>query len=365
MLPYAEDLERAAVEVLDEAVAGFISGGAGQGRTVEANRAAFDRYRLRPRVLADVGEVSLTTSMLEEPLDAPIMIAPMGTHEVLHPEGELASANAARALGLGVIASTASSRTLEEIAEHGPRARWFQLYVFRERAVVADLAERAAAAGYNALCITVDTPVLGDRRIDRRTRFTPDPSIRWRNLDRSAASALPQVDDGTAVARFIGEQLDPSLTWDHLRWLQERSPLPIVLKGVLHPEDAARAVDAGIAGLVVSNHGGRQLDRCVATLDALPDVVDAVGGEVPVVLDGGVRDAPDIAIALALGATAVTVGRPVLWALAAGGPALVHAYLAELVRDLRRTLQVLGCPGLRDLDRGVLVASRSGGDGHC
>jgi 4-hydroxymandelate oxidase len=353
--PWADDLERAAADLVGPDVFGFIAGGAGSERTVAGNRAAFDRYQLLPRVLVDVGTVSLASELLGVPLAAPLLLAPMGTHELVHPDAEVASTTVARELGLGVIVSTAASRTLEELAEVEPRPRWFQLYMFRDRGVVADLVDRATAAGYDALCVTVDTPVLGDRRTDRRTRFTPDPSIRWSNLGAYAASALPSVTDGTAVARFIADQLDPGLTWDDLSWLQQRSNLPITLKGVLDPRDAARAVEVGVDAVVVSNHGGRQLDRCIASLDALPSVVEAVDDRVPVVLDGGVRDAPDVAIALALGAAAVTIGRPVLWALACGGEDLVRSYLQDLVVDLERTLRILGRRGLRELGRDAVV----------
>lgn len=352
--PWADELQVAAEQRLGPAIAGFLDGGAGGERTLVANREAFDRYRLRPRVLVDVAEVQLRTELLGVPLDVPLLVAPMGTHQLVHPDAELATTAAARSAGLGVIASTAASRTLEQIAEVGPRPRWFQLYMFRDRGVVGDLLERAAAAGYDAVCLTVDTPVLGDRRRDRRTRFSPDPSIRWSNLDAYARSALPTVTDGSAVARFIAEQLDPGLTWEDLAWIRERSPLPLVLKGVLDPRDARLAVEHGAMGLVVSNHGGRQLDRCIASLDALPDILEEVGGEVPVVLDGGIREAPEVAIALALGASAVTIGRPVLWALAAGGPQLLGDYLSALVADLTRTLQVLGCRSVAELGREVL-----------
>jgi len=355
LLPWADDLERRASEVLAEDLVGFIGGGAGEGRTVAANRLAFDRYRLLPRVLTGGGTVSTAVELLGVPMVAPILVAPMGTHALVHPEGELASTRAAKELGIGVIASSAASRTLEETAELDARPRWFQLYMFRDRGVVADLLARAEAAGYDAVCLTVDTPVLGDRRSDRRTRFTPDPHVRWSNLDRYARGDLPSVSDGSAVARYIAEQMDPSLSWSDLEWLREQTDLPVVLKGVLDPRDAAKAVDHGAAGIVVSNHGGRQLDRVTGTLDVLPDVVDAVAGRVPVVLDGGVREASEIIIALALGADAVTIGRPVLWALAAGGPEMVHRYLEELLVDLRRSLQILGRDQIRDLDRSAIV----------
>lgn len=355
LLPLADDLEHRAAEVLGEALVGFIGGGAGEGRTVTANRLAFDQYRLLPRVLSGGRTLSTVVELLGVPMAAPILIAPMGTHALVHPEGELASTRAAKELGIGVIASSAASRTLEETAELDPRPRWFQLYMFRDREVVKDLLSRAESAGYDAVCLTVDTPVLGDRRSDRRTRFTPDPHVRWSNLDRYARADLPSADDGSAVAQYIAEQMDPSLSWDDLEWLREHTELPVVLKGVLDPRDAETAIDHGAAGIVVSNHGGRQLDRVPGTLDVLPGVVDVVAGRVPVVLDGGVRDASEILIALALGADAVTVGRPVLWALAAGGPTMVYRYLEELLVDLRRSLQILGRAQIRDLDRSAVL----------
>lgn len=351
---WADDLEERAREVLGPALFGFISGGAGEGRTVAANRAAFDRHQLRPRVLADVTEVDTSTELLGVRIAAPILIAPMGTHALVHPEAEMVSTRVASQLGLGVIASTAASRTLEETASIDAAPRWFQLYVFRDRTVVLDLLRRAESAGYSAICVTVDTPVLGDRRTDLRTRFAPDPSVRWSNLDRYARGALPDAADGTAVARYIAAQLDPGLTWDDVAWLRDNTTLPIALKGVLDPEDAARAVEHGVQAIVVSNHGGRQLDRVVASLDALPGIVDAAAGRVPVVLDGGIRDAVDAVIALCLGATAVTMGRPLLWALAAGGPEMVERFVTEFVDDLARTLRLLGKRSLGELDTSVL-----------
>lgn len=354
---WADDLEVLAREALGPALFGFIAGGAGEGRTVAANRAAFDRHRLQPRVLQDVRDVDLSTTILGRGMQAPIFVAPMGTHALVHPEGEMASTRAAKELGLGVIASSAASFTLEETAEIDVPSRWFQLYMFRDRGIVVDLMERAEAAGHSAICLTVDTPVLGDRRTDRRTRFTPDAGIRWSNLERYAAGALPDAADGTAVARYISEQLDPGLCWRDIDWLTQKTELPVVLKGILDPADALRAVSCGVQALVVSNHGGRQLDRVIASLDALPGIVDAVDGRVPVVHDGGIRDASDAVIALCLGAAAVTIGRPILWALAAGGPESVGGFLEEFVDDLRRSLQLLGRTSLSQLDRSLLRAA--------
>jgi 4-hydroxymandelate oxidase len=359
VLPFSDDLEAAARGLLPSAVFAFIAGGAGHERTVLRNRAAFDDYRLLPRTLVDVTRVDTSVELFTRRHAAPLLVAPMGTHRLVHPDGEHATTRGASAAGVDLIASTASSLPMEVTAPLGTHPGWFQLYVYKDRSITGDLVDRAAAAGFDALCVTVDTPVLGDRRRDRRERFTAREDIVWANLLPYAAGALPDVQDGSVVSSYIAQQLDASLTIADLTWLVERSSLPVVVKGVLDPADADRCVSAGAGAVMVSNHGGRQLDRSVSSLEALPAVVEALGPDVPVILDGGIRDASDVVIALALGARAVTVGRPVLWALACGGADGVERFLAELRQDLERSMQVLGRRGVGELDHSVLRHARS------
>ncbi len=329
------DLEGRARELLDPAVYDFFAGGADDESTLEANREAWGKLSLRPRVLRPVAAVSTATTLLGLELAHPIGVAPMGYQGLLHAEAELATARGAAAAGALNVVSTRSSRSLEEIAAAAPHApRWFQLYVLRDRDWTAELVRRAAAAGYRALVLTGDTPALGRKRRDERNGFVvPDEHARG-NLRVPRES--PEV------------QQDPAVCFDDIGWLRELSDLPVLVKGVLRADDARLCLEAGAAGVIVSNHGGRQLDGAIATAAALPEVAAAVADNGVVLVDGGIDSGVDVVRALALGADAVLVGRPVAWALAAGGADGVADLLEELAADLAGALTLAGCASLAD-----------------
>ena len=323
----------------------YFDGGAYDERVLRDMTTAWDAFRLRPRVLTDVSELDLSTTILGRPAALPIGIAPAALHGLAHPDGEMATARAATAAGAIQVVSTMASHTIEAVAEAAPGGRrWFQLYVQRDRSVTRDLVQRAAAAGYEALCLTVDLPVLGYRDESLRMRFDPG---------EDAYANLPRRDAWKADGR-LDEKLDirsVGLTWDTLAEIRSWAPLPLVLKGILTPEDARLGVEHGADAIWVSNHGGRQLDRVAAGIDVLADVVDAVEGRAEIYLDGGVRRGPDVMIALALGARAVFAARPFLWALACAGEAGVTKALAVMAEEIELGLALMGVARPRDLTR--------------
>ncbi|MFI5529967.1 alpha-hydroxy acid oxidase [Kitasatospora sp. NPDC051853] len=350
------DVERAARARLPEELWDFVQGGSGAERTLAANRDAFERARLRPRTLVDVSATDRGLTLLGSPLRTPVGIAPMAYHQLFHPEGEVATARAAGRSGALMTAGIFASRTLESIAEAATGPLWLQLYWLRRRDALAALIERAEAAGYRALVLTVDAPRIGRRLRDARNGFAVPGHVRAVNLDRSLMAASHRAEHGSSgIADHAKEQFDPTLTWADLAWLRERSSLPVVLKGILTAEDARLAAEHGVDAIVVSNHGGRQLDGALPTLAALPEVAAAVPENLPVLLDGGVRTGTDVALALALGATAVLIGRPVLWGLAADGEDGVAGVLDLLTAELDDTMALLGRPRLADLDPTVLA----------
>ncbi len=317
----------------------FFQGGSDDEVTIRECRAAFERIRLRPRVLVDVSVIDMRTEVLGTPVAMPMLIAPTASQCVAHPEGECATAQAAGRAGTLMIASTVATRTLEEIAQAASGPLWFQLYVYPTLEVAAQLVRRAEAAGYRAIVLTVDLPRLGNRERDRRNNIPiPPPPYEEANL--------------AGVAR-IGQAWVP-LTWDSIAWLRSITTLPILLKGILTAEDARLAVEHGVAGIVVTNHGGRQLDTAIPSIEALPEIVEAVGGKCEVYLDGGIRRGTDILKALALGARAVLIGRPVLWGLAVNGAEGVYHVLELLRRELELSMALSGRPTLASIDRSLV-----------
>jgi isopentenyl diphosphate isomerase/L-lactate dehydrogenase-like FMN-dependent dehydrogenase len=337
------DFERLAEERVAEEVWCYFAGGAGDEVTLRANTAAFSRWQLRPRVLTDVAAVSAETELLGTRVSMPILVAPTALHALLTPEGELATARASAAAGTIMCVSSITSRRHGEIQDAAPRApRWQQLYVLEDRGLTEAQLDEAADCGYSAVVLTVDTPFWGRRERDLRLGFRIPSDL-----------PLPYVssDEASRAAGIAYVPVSPSVTWKDIEWIAERSRRPVLVKGVLTAEDASLAVDHGAAGVIVSNHGGRQLDGVAASLDALPEVVDAVGGRVPVLMDGGVRRGTDALKALALGAQAVLVGRPVLFGLAVDGEAGARTVL-ELLRDeVLRGLALLGCTAPEDVTR--------------
>jgi lactate 2-monooxygenase len=360
----ADDWEARAEEVLDPRPFGYIAGGAGAELTIRANREAFERWRLRPRMLTGNTERDLAVDVLGTRSPAPFLLAPIGVLSIAHPDGELAAAAAAAATGVPFVLSCAASHSLEEVADAmGQAPRWFQLYWVSDREVVESLVGRAAAAGYGAIVVTVDTLTLGWRPRDLRNAYLPfvtgegcaqffsDPVFRSR-LERP-----PEDDLATATATMLATFPNLGLTWDDLAWLREQVELPLLVKGVLTAEDARRALDGGSDGVIVSNHGGRQLDGAVAALDAFVEVRNALGDDATVLVDSGVRTGSDVLKALALGADAVLLGRPYAYGLAVGGRDGVEAVIRQLLAETDIALALLGGRAARDLDRSFVVPS--------
>jgi 4-hydroxymandelate oxidase len=346
-----EDFEAVAREKLHRMVYDYYAGAAGDEWTLGENRSAFSRWVLRPRVLNDVSDVSLETTVLGTRLPFPIALAPTAFQRLAHRDGELATARAAASLGMLMILSTISTVSMEDVAGTGV-TRWFQLYVMKDHGITESLLERAVAAGFGAIVLTVDTPWLGRRLRDERNDFSLPPGIgmaNLRNLRTPKGSA-----SGSKLAAFFAADHDASLSWKDLEWLRSKAPLPLLLKGIVTAEDARIACEHGVDGIVVSNHGGRQLDGCIATLDALPEVVDAVEGRCEVLMDGGIRRGSDVLKALALGARAVLIGRPYLWGLAANGEAGVRG-VVELLRDeLSLAMSLAGQQRVDAVDRSLV-----------
>jgi isopentenyl diphosphate isomerase/L-lactate dehydrogenase-like FMN-dependent dehydrogenase len=333
------DYEQLARERLDEGAFGYYAGGAGDERTLRENVEAFSRWLLRPRTLVDVSATTTGTTVLGTPVSMPLLVAPVAFQRIAHPDGEPGMARAAAAVGTGMVLSTLATATPAEVAAAAPGApRWFQLYVFRDPGVTRALIEQADEAGFLAIALTVDVPRLGRRERDLRTGFQVPAEI----TVPSFAAAVGHAAAGTPAEMF--SRMDPSVSWRDLERLCADTRLPILVKGIETAEDSRLACEHGAAGVVVSNHGGRQLDGALATIDALPEVVEAVDGRVEVLVDGGVRRGADVVRALALGARAVLAGRAPLWGLAARGEQGAREVL-ELLRDeIELALVLLGCP---------------------
>lgn len=337
------DYETAARERLPRPVWDFLAGGSGTESMLSTSREALDRIRLRPRCLVDVSACTTNTSLLGAPLAAPLGVAPMAYHQLVHAEGELATARAAGAAGVLLTVSIFASRTLEEIAAVATGPLWLQLYWLKQREPMLDLIRRAEQAGYRALVLTVDAPRVAYRPRDARNGFAVPAGIRAVNIDSTVmATAHTGTSGESAIARHSREQFDSSITWADLAWLREHTTLPLVLKGVLTAEDAELAVKYGVDALVISNHGGRQLDFAVPAADALPEIADTVAGNCQLILDGAIRHGADIAKALCLGADAVFVGRPALWGLAHSGSAGATDVLQTLIREFEEVMALMG-----------------------
>jgi lactate 2-monooxygenase len=360
----AEEWEARAAAALEPGPFGYIAGGAGDEATMRANREAFERRRLRPRMLTGNVQRDLSVEVLGTRSPFPFFLAPVGVLSIAHPDGELAPARAAAEAGVPFILSTAASHSIEEVAEAmGDAPRWFQLYWVNDREIVASLVGRAAAAGYASIVVTLDTLVLGWRPRDLRhaylpfregegiAQFTSDPVFRAR------LAVPPEEDPLVAAGTMLALFPNLALTWQDLAWLREQTSLPLLVKGVLTAEDARTALASGIDGIIVSNHGGRQVDGSVAALDALAEVREALGVDAVVLMDGGIRSGADIVKALAVGADAVLVGRPYVYGLAVGGQEGVAAVLTQLAAETDLTLALAGGTSARDPDSSWIAAT--------
>jgi 4-hydroxymandelate oxidase len=327
-----DDYEQAARARMPAVAWEYIEGGAGDGITVGWNREAYRKIRLLPRHLNDISQVDTRVRLLGHEIAHPILLAPIAAHTLVHPDGEVATARGARLGGAGMVLSTYTTIPVETVAAEKPPLFWFQLYV-QEKAFTQALIQRVAASGASAICVTIDTPVSGARHRQDRAGFTFPPN-------------LPHL-----TAKLI----EHPLTWKDLEWIKAASSLPVLLKGVLHPDDAELGIQSGAAGIMVSNHGGRNLDTTPATIDALPRIVDKVAGRVPVIVDGGIRRGTDVLKALAYGATAVMIGRPYLHGLAVAGPDGVAAVVGILRRELELAMALTGKAAIADIDRSVLM----------
>lgn len=349
-----DDYRQAAREALPRMAFDYYAGGSRSGSTLRENRQAFDRIRLRHRVLRDVSGCDPGVELLGHRLSSPVLVAPTAFHGLAHDEAEAATARGAAAGGTLMSLSTLSNRPMEEVAEAADGPVWFQLYVYRDREATAQLVRRAEAAGFSALALTVDAPVLGSRERDVRNRFHLPEGLAVANLPDAMADVVPEAGD-SGLAAYVASHMDPSLDWDDLSWLVQLTDLPVLVKGIVHPDDAREALDRGAAGVWVSNHGGRQLDGGVATVDALPGVAEAVDDRAPVIVDGGIRRGTDVIKALARGADAVAVGRPVLWGLAAQGASGVTKVLDTLREEVEEALALSGCRSVEDPSPDLLV----------
>ena len=354
-------LREEAREVLDPPAFDYLDGGAGSDDTIRENRRAFERWRIVPRMLRGVDERDLTVTLFGQRFATPLLLGPIGVLSILHPDGEKAAARAAASLDVPYVLSTVSSYTLEEVAEAmGDGTRWFQLYWGRNSEFTVSLLRRAEKAGYSAIVVTVDTMILSWRERDIQHAYLPflqgaglanyfsDPAF------RDGLEESPEENPTQAILYFAQIFSDASLTWDDLAFLKANTNLPIIVKGVLHPEDARRALDHGAAGIIVSNHGGRQMDGAVAALDMLPEIAESLAGELPVLFDSGIRSGSDVLKALALGAQAVLVGRPYGYGLAVRGAEGVHDVAANLIADVDLSMGLAGCRSVRELDRKLL-----------
>ena len=362
-LPFSfDDWEAQAKASLPETAYWYIAGAAGGGSTMRANREAFERVKLRHRVLNDVSVRDISTEVLGTTTAAPFMLAPIGVQGIMHADGERAPAKAAAAAGIPFTLSTVSSVTIEEIAQiMGDAPRWFQLYPARSREIAESMLRRVEASGYTAIMVTLDTPVLGWREQDLRLGYLPflegkgivnylsDPVF------RASLAKSPEEDPRAAILQFLGVFTNPTFGWSDVDWLRSQTSLPLLLKGVVHPDDARKAIDHGVDGIVVSNHGGRQLDGEIGTLDALPSIVEAVDDAASVLVDSGIRHGADVIKAIALGAKSVLLGRPYAYAMAGHGEAGVRHLIRTMMAEIDLELALCGLTSIKGINRSLLA----------
>jgi len=369
-----DELRKLAKKKIPLAFFDYIDSAAEDGVTRDKNRQAFDDYSLVPRILVDVDSVSLKSKLFNQELESPVILAPTALSRLFHHQGEVAVSQAASKAGLIYTLSTMSSVSLEEVANaEGPR--WFQIYCYKDRDITRDMIHRAKNSGYSALCLTVDAHVAGNREHDQRNGLTipptpnlatiinslkhpawlwhmaTSPTVTMANIRGNENAGIRQ---SLSVIQYVTEQLNPALSWEDIKWMRDEWDGPFIIKGVLNASDARKSVDFGADGIVISNHGGRQLDQTPSTIEVLPEIVSAVGEQCEIIIDSGFRRGTDIIKALSLGAKACMVGRPYVYGLAAGGQPGVEKALTILQSEVRRNLQLLGCRSIRDLNRAFI-----------
>jgi 4-hydroxymandelate oxidase len=350
-----DDYEAAARDILPKMTFDYIAGGSDDEITLRENRAAFERWRLRPRVLTGVGERDLSTTILGQKVSFPVGIAPSALHMLAHPDGELATARAAGSAGVVFCVSTFGSYSMEDVAEAASGPRWFQLYCYKDRGLTENLVERAVASRYEAIVLTADAPVVSRRLRDVRNRFAPPPGVSLKNFQSATDRTMQRSKEGSSLSTYVSAQVESNLTWKDVDWLVNKAGLPVLVKGILTAEDARLAAEHGAAGVIVSNHGGRQLDGAITAIDALPEIVEAADGKLDVLADGGVRRGTDVLKLLALGAKAALIGRPVQWGLAVDGEAGAKAVLDLLRMEIDIAMALSGCRSIVDIKRELVV----------
>jgi 4-hydroxymandelate oxidase len=349
------DFESLAREKLPQMAYDYYASGAHDEITLRENHSAYDRIRLLYRVLIDVSRRDLETNLLGQRISMPILIAPTAFHRMAHSEGEIATVRAAGSAKTIMILSTLSNSAVEEVMAEASGPVWFQLYVYRDRSATEELVRRVETAGCSALVVTVDAPLLGRRERDVRNRFQLPQGLSVKNMLPAGKADLPKEVADSGLAAYFGSLLDQALTWKDIEWLASLTGLPLVIKGIVRSDDALRAVEHGASGIIVSNHGGRQLDTAPATIRVLPGIAEALAGRVEVLVDGGVRRGSDVVKAIALGAKAVLIGRPILWGLAVDGERGVSRVLEILRMELDLSMALCGCPSLDAIKRDLVL----------
>lgn len=332
----------------------YYVGGARDEITLSANRHAWQGLSLHYKVLVDVQNICTKINIVDHEFKSPILIAPCAFQGLAHPQGECATAIGAQDMQVPYIVSTLANRSLEEISAVSSGTLWFQLYIYRDRMITLNLIQRAQQAGYQAIVLTVDAPIIGTRERDQYTHFHLPAGLGLGNLQGSGKESMNHINGQSALSHYVHEQLDASLTWKDLKWVVEHSQIPVLVKGIVRADDAMRAVDCGAKGIIVSNHGGRQLDTAPPTAQVLPHIAHAISGQASILVDGGIRRGTDVIKALALGADAILMGRPILWGLAVGGSQGVAHVLQLLHDELLEGMALCGCPDIASINKTLI-----------
>ncbi|XP_059613550.1 uncharacterized protein LOC132259799 [Phlebotomus argentipes] len=351
-----EDYKERAWKLLPKSPLDYYKSGAGNEYSLRLNESAFDKIRIRPTFMKDVSKRTTRTSVMGLDLDTPIAIAPTAMQRMAHPDGEVANARAAASSGVLFTLSTIATSSIEEVAAATPESnKWFQLYIYRDRELTQSLVRRAEKGGFKAIVLTVDAPLFGLRRSDIRNKFSLPSHLQLANFVGEKATGVRHSKEGSGLMEYVNKQFDDSITWEDLKWLVKFTKLPVIAKGILTAEDALSAVRCGCQGIIVSNHGARQIDGVPASIEALPEVVAAVGDRVTVMMDGGIRQGTDVFKALALGAKLVFVGRPAIWGLAVDGQTGVENILKILKKELDICMAIAGCATVPEITKRYVV----------